>query len=85
MIVKKALYGLKSSGAAWRALFSNSLTEMNFRNSYADPDLYIRPATFKGEKYYEMILVYVDNILCISKDTKSIMDHLATIYQLKEG
>jgi hypothetical protein len=44
MIVKKALYGLKSSGAAWRALLSNSLIEMNFKNSYADPDLYIRPA-----------------------------------------
>jgi hypothetical protein len=30
MFVKKALYGLKSLGAAWCALFSNSLTEMNF-------------------------------------------------------
>jgi hypothetical protein len=32
-----------------------------------------------------MILVYVDDILCISRDTKSIMDHLASRYRLKEG
>jgi hypothetical protein len=85
MLIKKALYGLKSSGAAWRELFASSLVELDFKNTYADPDLWIRLAIDGNDKYYEMILVYVDDILCISRDTKSIMDHLASKYRLKEG
>jgi hypothetical protein len=85
MIIKKALYGLKSSGAAWRALFASSLEELGFNNTYADPDVWIRPATHNNFQYYEMILVYVDDILCISKDEKSIMDRIAKLYRLKDG
>jgi hypothetical protein len=84
MIIKRALYGLKSSGAAWRAMFASSLEDMNFRNSYADPDFWIRPASHLGFDYYEMILVYVDDILCISKHTAPIMKHIASIYRLKD-
>jgi hypothetical protein len=53
MIIKKALYGLKSSGAAWRTLFALSLEELDFTNTYADPDLWIRPAIDGNYKYYE--------------------------------
>jgi hypothetical protein len=47
MIVKRALYGLKSSGAAWRALFASSLETMRFINTLADPDFWIRPAVLR--------------------------------------
>jgi hypothetical protein len=57
MIVKKALYGLMSSGAAWQALFASTLTDLGFKGSYADPDVWIRPSTIDGFCYYEMILV----------------------------
>jgi hypothetical protein len=77
MIVKKALYGLKSLGAAGRALFASTLTDLGFKGSYADPDVWIRPSTIDSVSYYEMILVYVDNILCISKDTQQIMNHIS--------
>jgi hypothetical protein len=85
MIVTKALYGLKSSGAAWRALFASTLIDLGFKGSYADPDVWIRPSTIDGISYYEMILVYVNDILCISKDTQRIMHHISKIYRLKEG
>jgi hypothetical protein len=85
MIVKRALYGLKSSGAAWRAHFATTLTEMGFISTIADPDVWIRAAVDEQSLYYEMILVYVDDILCISKDTKSIVDCIGQSYQLKEG
>jgi hypothetical protein len=42
MIVKRALYGLKSSGAAWRAMFASSLGDMGFKSTYADPDVWGR-------------------------------------------
>ena len=44
-IVTKALYGLKSAGAAFRAFLAERLDEMGFRSSTADPDVWLRPAT----------------------------------------
>jgi hypothetical protein len=38
-IIQRALYGLKSSGAAWRAHFAGTLQDMGFKASYADPDV----------------------------------------------
>ena len=86
MIIERALYGLKSSGAAWRQMLSASIKKMNFISSKGDPDLYYKPATKPdGTKYYEYLLVYVDDILCISHNTKAIMDQMAELYRLKEG
>jgi hypothetical protein len=38
VIVVRAIYGLKSSGAAWHAQLSETLYSMNFKPSLADPD-----------------------------------------------
>ena len=37
-----ALLGLKSSGALWRAMFNNTVRDMGFEPSMADPDAYGR-------------------------------------------
>jgi hypothetical protein len=41
MIIVRALYGLKYSGAAWHEHFANTLYDMNFKPSYTDPDVWI--------------------------------------------
>ncbi len=67
MIIVHALYGLKTSGAAWQATFAQKLVEMGYALTKADPDVWIRKAVKNdGHAYYEMLLIYVDNILCIS-------------------
>ena len=72
MIVVRALYGLKSSGAAFRALLAEVLYDLNYRPSKADPDVYMRPAVKEnGFEYYEYVLTYVDDVLCISHDPMS--------------
>ena len=38
-----------------------------------------------GEQYYEYLLVYVDDILCLSEHTKPIMDEIGALYRLKEN
>ena len=43
-IIVHALYGLKSSGAAWRSHFANDLRDMRFLSTLADPDVWYRPA-----------------------------------------
>ena len=73
-IVTKALYGLKSAGAAFRAFLAERLDEMGFRSSTADPDVRLRPATKPdGEENYEYLLIYVDDILAISIKAKEVM------------
>ena len=37
-----------------------------------------------GMDYYELLLVYMDDILLVSHDPKSTLDHLGKIYALKE-
>ncbi len=66
MIIKKALYGLKSSGASWRNMISQTMHDAGYRNTFADPDVWRRRAVKSdGTHYYELILVYVDDIMSI--------------------
>lgn len=79
-LITKALYGLRSSGAAFRAYFAQTLDSLGFRPSIADPDVWMRAAVKPdGEEYYEYILVYTDDCLCVSYDAslplKSIMEY----------
>ena len=86
MLIEKALYGLKSSGAAWRAMFAATLQYMGYKSTKADPDVWIKPAAKPdGTKYYEMILVYVDDVLHISHDTEPVMKTLGESYRLKSN
>eukprot|EP00978_Attheya_sp_CCMP212_P041306 scaffold235055_cov31-Attheya_sp.AAC.1 len=57
MIIKKALYGLKSSGASWRNMISQTMLDAGYENTYADPDVWRRRAVKDdGMHYYELIL-----------------------------
>jgi Reverse transcriptase (RNA-dependent DNA polymerase) len=74
MNIKKALYGLKSSGAAWRALFAMTLTDLGYTSTKADPDVWIRAQVKPdGFGYYEMVLVYVDDTMVLSHEPKQTM------------
>jgi Reverse transcriptase (RNA-dependent DNA polymerase) len=44
LIIIRALYGLKSSGAAYRAYFATTIIEMGFMSCLANPDDWLRPA-----------------------------------------
>ena len=84
MIVTRALYGLKSAGAAFRSYLASHLISLDYRASYADPDVWLRPAVKPdGTQYYEMILCYVDDILCISHDPMRTMLRIKEKFALK--
>ena len=44
MIIDRALYGLKSSGASWTAMIAETMSELDYHSSSADPDVWIRQA-----------------------------------------
>ena len=85
MIVKMELYGLKSSGAAFRAKLAGLLKYIQYQPTKADPDVWIRPAIHKDcSEYCEMALWYVDNVLEISTDPMKIIDCIKQVFKLKE-
>jgi hypothetical protein len=84
-LVKKALYGLKSAGAAFRALLAETLHDIGYAPTRADPDVRLRPVV-KGDgfEYYDLVLCYVDDILSISADPADALKGLQTTFKLKD-
>ena len=72
MIIDKALYGLRTSGARFHAKFADTLRKLGFTPTYADPDVWIRDA---GDRY-EYVVVYVDDVLTALKNPKEFYDAL---------
>ena len=72
-IIVRALYGLKSSGAAFRAHLSDCMRHLGYKPCRADNDLWWKPETdmtdaYEGPdgtlnrfEYYSYILCYVDD------------------------
>jgi len=85
MIIVRALYGLKTSGTPWCATFVQKLVDMGYTSSKADPDIWLRPAVKNNScQYYEMLLIYVDDILCVSHQPHHTMDQIQQLYRLKD-
>lgn len=83
-VIRKALYGLKSSGAAWRSLFASTLQDMGYKATLADPDVWLSRGYRKnGTPYYRYIFVYVDDILVLAENPQEIMAVIAKSYRLK--
>ena len=60
-IVKRALYGMKSSGRDFRNQLRDCMDHMCYKSCLADPDLWMRSANLdNGTEYYGYILLYVD-------------------------
>ena len=85
-IISKALYGLRSSGRSFRDFLAMNLRELGFISSKADPDLWMRPAVkSNGDKIYEYVISYVDDLIFQGLDPKGFMDKLGTRFTLKPG
>jgi hypothetical protein len=85
-VIVRASYGLKSAGASWRATLAQALRDIGFVSTIADPDVWIRPAARDdGYNYYEMLLVYVDDVLAISHEPKVLIDAIGEYYKVKPG
>ncbi len=86
MIICRALYGLKSSGASWRSKFADSLRSMGYKPAESDPDVWLkRDQKENGEPYYKYILVYVDDVLHLHAKGRSDMERINEAYRLKDG
>lgn len=86
MIIARALYGLKSSGAAWRSKLAETLRAMHYFPSEADPDVWLKKDVKPdGTPYWKYMLIYVDDVLHVAFDPTVDMAALNTVYRLKDG
>jgi hypothetical protein len=79
LIIVKALYGLRSSGAHWHDRFADCLRDMGFMPLKAEPDIWMH----KNGDVYEYIGVYVDDLAIIAKDPQEIVNILEWKYKFK--
>ena len=86
MFVVRALYRLKSSGAAFREFLTEALYDLGYKSSVAYPDVWLKPAIKEkdGFKFWEFFLCYVDDVLCISKDPMHTMKGIQSKFKLKD-
>jgi hypothetical protein len=79
LVVSKALYGLRSSGARWHDKLADTMRELNFFACKAEPDIWIR----KNGNIYEYVAVYVDDLAFAMKDPKEFISILEGKYKFK--
>jgi hypothetical protein len=85
-IIVLSLYGLKSSGAAYRYHLATRMEHLGFTSCKADPDVWIREnSDHTGAEFYEYVLIYTDDIFSIGKDPSAILSRLSKYFTLKEG
>ena len=85
-LIRRALYGGKSAGRDFRNHLRQCMHFLNFKSCPADPDVWMRPALKDdGTEYWEYVLLYTDDILCISANPeRTIRNDIGKYFELKE-
>jgi hypothetical protein len=86
-LIVRALYGLKSAGAAFRDHLAECMKHLGWYPCRADRDLWMKAETRhdEGASYWAYILIYVDAILCVHHDPGSSLENLDEYFKMKEG
>ena len=86
-IIKRALYGLKSSGQAFGEHIADCMRKLGYTPCLADPDLWMKPEIrpSDGHKYYAYILLYVDDVLVIHHDANAELERIDNHFEMKPG
>ena len=84
-MIVRALYGLKSSGAAFRAHLGKCMQGLGYEPCLADPDLWLRREVRPDDKfeYYSYILCYVDDITVVHHAASEILERIDKYFTLK--
>lgn len=80
--LKRSLYGLKQSPRCWNAALDEKLVTMGFRQTGADPCLYM-----KSEDGPVYLAVYVDDLVIAAKENsmiKHVKDQLSGYFDMKD-
>jgi len=79
LTIAKALYGLRTSGLRWHKRFADTLRDLGFFPSKADPDVWMR----RTGDTWEYIATYVDNLAMALKKPTEVTNALCNKYGYK--
>ena len=79
LVIRKDLYGLRSSGRMWWLRSNTILKGLSFQPSKVEPDIWMR----KQMDHYEYIARYVDDFAIASKEPEGIISKLIEEHGLK--
>ena len=85
VLVVKALYGLKTSAAAWWKCFADKLRSMGFRSSLADSNVWLKPRYDHHKTCigYDYIACHVDDFIILADRPEIYMAELRKEYVIK--
>jgi hypothetical protein len=84
-LVVRALYGLKSAGAAFWNHLASCLGHLGYESSRGDPDVWFRAAIkVTGEECYEYLFVYTVDILAIGEKPLEVLTRLNRYFTLEQ-
>jgi hypothetical protein len=81
IIIRKALYGLRTSSERWYAHFADSLRGIGFTQTRYDKDVWIH--LNEEGTCYDYVCTHVDDFMIVGKDPNAIMDMIQAIYAVK--
>jgi hypothetical protein len=86
-LIVRALYGLKSAGAAFINHLDECMNHLGWHPCRSDRDLWMKDETRPddGVSFCAYILIYVDGILCVHHDLGSPLAKLDEYFNMKEG
>ena len=79
LIIEKALYGLRSSGARFHDRLSDTLRDLGYLPCKADPDVWLKDCG----THYEYVCVYVDDLMVMAKNPDEFFNTLTEIHKYK--
>ena len=85
-LIKRALYGGKSSGADYWKTMRACMNNLHFKSCQGDPDLWMRQAQKDdGTHYWEYVCLYTDDALVISMNPELIIKkQIGKYWDIKE-
>ena len=85
-VVTRALYGNKEAGSDFRNHLQYCMELLRYQSCLSDPDLWMRRAVRdNGDCYWEYMLLYVDDALCIIKYPKESLMEIDKYFMMKPG
>ena len=84
--IVRALYGTKTAGADFRNHLKDCMEMLGFKSCKADLDLWMQEAIKgNGNRYYEYVLLYMDDTLCISERPTEVLESIDKYFPMKPG
>ena len=83
IVIKKVLYGLRSSAEIFHSHLAETLRSFGFKQTRYDNEFWIR--FDEAEKIYEYVCTHLDDFMIVSKNPDPIMKEIESVYLVKDS